>query len=330
MVRRAWSFVGSTESITELASPANGSLVLTLPVRHALFNPPVWQLSPWHNSIYIVRYRCFVDTRLTWIIYGEKVFVRRSHRSNIRILGPVQPELSIAADRWNPRRVLPILISILVGQALTSAHRHVRVFTEPFRPPYWCARLLSHGRCARAGGARGFVSPRWRRTRVMAEAAGMARLTWLSLPGNWSGRGRSHTASYPSKPRVESAAAPCTGPARPTAEGASAFPSKRQVAGSGNKVIALFYGAHVRPAIYGDPPRPLRIMQMVDDTCVRAHMEERGTDHRHAALRTGGTGARSGRVGDAGTVRGGGRPAAGCPARSEYGRAPAARGRDRC
>jgi hypothetical protein len=59
----------------------------------------------------------------------------------------------------------------------------------------------------------------------------MARLTWLSFPGSWSGRGRSHTASYPSNPRIESAAAPCAGPARPTAEGASAFRSKRQAAG---------------------------------------------------------------------------------------------------
>jgi len=42
--------------------------------------------------------------------------------------------------------------------------------------------------------------------------------------------------------------------------------------GPGNKIITIFFGALVRRGIYGDPTGHYGIMQMVDDTCVRAHV----------------------------------------------------------
>lgn len=108
--------------------------------------------------------------------------------------------------------------------------------------------------------------------------AGIARLAWLSLPGSWSGARQIAHSQLPKQASRRIGRCTLCGPARPTAEGASAFPSKRQSLGSGNKVIAIFYDAHVRPAIYGDHTGHYGIMQMVDDTCVRAHME--GARHR--------------------------------------------------
>lgn len=62
------------------------------------------------------------------------------------------------------------------------------------------------------------------------------------------------------------------------------FRRNDRLLGFGNKVIAIFYGAHVRPAIYGDHTGHYGVMQMVDDTCLRAHME--GARHRSSTCST--------------------------------------------
>ena len=76
-------------------------------------------------------------------------------------------------------------------------------------------------------------------------APDLALVAWRLVWG-----GRSHIARCQASPAPNGHCILC-GPVRPTTEGASAFPSKRQVTHTGH---------------YG-------IMPMVDDTCVRAQME---------------------------------------------------------
>ena len=100
----------------------------------------------------------------------------------------------------------------------------------------------------------------------------MACLSWLSWLGAWLGSGRSHSQLSKQAPHRIGLCTRC-GPQSdlPLRVPARSCRNERLL-GSGNKVVTIFCGAHVCRGIYGDHAGHYGIMQMVDDTCVWAHM----------------------------------------------------------